>query len=222
MALPPLRSSSGWLHEIGPRVLRWWPAKMVGTTAGMTVFFVCYFWLLRNPLHPPVLMPLTVVDRLVAFQPAAVVLYLSLWFYVSFAPALLVDRRELVSYGVAAVIMSVIGLGIFYLWPTAVPRPDIDWSVHPSFAILKSADASGNACPSLHVAFAVFTGVWFARLWRQMRAGRLVRVLNWLWCLGIVYSTLAIRQHVFLDVAAGTALGLAVAVLHLRWLRWAG
>jgi membrane-associated phospholipid phosphatase len=69
------------------------------------------------------------------------------------------------------------------------------------------------------VAFTVFTAVWFRRLLRQMDAGRLVRAINWLWCLGILYSTLAIRQHVAIDVLAGTVLGLGVAVLHLWWLR---
>jgi membrane-associated phospholipid phosphatase len=123
-----------------------------------------------------------------------------------------------VSYGLAAVVLSVIGVGIFVFWPTAVPRPEVDWSQHPAFALLKSVDASGNACPSLHVAFAVFTAAWFERLLRQMGAGRPVRALNWLWCLGILYSTVAIRQHVLLDVLAGAGLGAAVAVVHLRLL----
>ena len=100
-----------------------------------------------------------------------------------------------------------------------MPPPDVDWSQHPAFAVLQSIDASGNACPSLHVAFAVFTAVWFERLWRQMGAGRLVRVFNWLWCLGILYSTVAIRQHVSLDVLTGAVLGATVAVVHLRMLR---
>jgi membrane-associated phospholipid phosphatase len=92
----------------------------------------------------------------------------------------------------------------------------MDWSQHPAFAFLKTIDASGNACPSLHVAFAVFTAIWFRHLLREMGAGRFVRALNWLWCLGILYSTMAIRQHVALDVLAGAALGAIVAALHLR------
>ena len=214
--LPP---EAGWFRQVVPRVLTWWPAKMLGTTVGMTLFFVAYFWLLRHPLHPPAIMPLTASDRLIAFRPEALPLYLSLWFYVSLAPALLVDRRELVSYGLAAVALSVIGLGIFLIFPTAVPPSAIDWGRHPNFAFLKSVDASGNACPSLHVAFAVFTAVWFSRLLRQMRAGRLVGALNWLWCAGILYSTVAVRQHVALDVLAGAGLGALVAAAHLRWLR---
>ena len=195
---------------------------MLGTTLGMTVFFVAYFWVLNHPQSPVTPMPLTVVDRLIEFRPGALPLYLSLWFYVSLAPALLVNRRELVSYGVAAVGLSVVGLGIFFIWPTAVPVPNVDWSEHPGFAFLKSADAAGNACPSLHVAFAVFTAVWFARLLRQMGSGRLLHRLNWLWCLGIMYSTVATRQHVSLDVVAGAILGLSAAIIHLRWVRGSG
>jgi membrane-associated phospholipid phosphatase len=87
------------------------------------------------------------------------------------------------------------------------------------FAFFKTADAPGNACPSLHAAFAVFTAVWIEHLLREMRAGRLVRALNWLWCLGILYSTLAVRQHVALDALSGAVLGATVAALHLRALR---
>jgi membrane-associated phospholipid phosphatase len=209
----------GWLRQAGQRVLTLWPAKMIGTTFGMTVFFAAYFWLLRHPLHPPTTMPLTAVDRLVGFWPGAMPLYISLWFYVSLAPALLADRRELISYGLAAIGLSVIGLGLFFFWPTSVPPSDVDWSQHPAFGFLKSVDASGNACPSLHVAFAVFTAVWFARLLRRMGAGRTVRAFNWLWCLGILYSTVATRQHVAVDVLAGAVLGATVAVVHLRLLR---
>jgi membrane-associated phospholipid phosphatase len=69
------------------------------------------------------------------------------------------------------------------------------------------------------VAFAVFTAAWFQRLLRQMGAGRVVHALNWLWCMGILYSTIATRQHVSLDVLAGAALGATVAVVHMRLLR---
>ena len=52
-----------------------------------------------------------------------------------------------------------------------------------------------------------------------MGAGRTVGALNGLLCLGILYSTVAIRQHVVLDVLAGAGLGAIAAGLHLRWLR---
>jgi membrane-associated phospholipid phosphatase len=212
-------NQAGWLHEAWIRGLTFWPAKLIGMTLGMAVFFAAYFWVLHHPLFAVTTMPFTVVDRLISCRPEALPLYLSLWFYVSLAPVLLRDGRELFSYALAAAGISVFGLGIFLLWPTTVDWSDANWSKHPAFAFLKSIDASGNACPSLHVAFAVFTAVWLGRLLRQMGAGYGVRVINWVWCLGILYSTVAIRQHVLFDVLAGAGLGLAAAVVHLRCLR---
>ena len=207
---------ASWLRLLWPRLRTRWLAKCLGTTLGMTAFFVVYFWLLHHPFFPITIMPLTAVDRWIAFAPGALVLYVSLWFYVSLAPALLTERRELLSYLLAATGLSVIGLGIFFFWPTAVPTSAQDWPRHSFFGLLQKVDASGNACPSLHVAFAVFTACWFQRLLGEMRAGGFARVLNWLRCLGILYSTIATRQHVALDVLAGAGLGTVVAVVHLR------
>lgn len=215
MRLPGL----GWYHQAGARALKWWPAKLLGTTLGMVGFFAVYFWVLNHPAYPVTTMPLIALDRWVGFWPGALPLYLSLWIYVSLAPALVTERRELVSLGLAALGLSLVGLGIFYRWPTMVPPVAIDWTQHPGMAFLKSADAAGNACPSLHVAFAVFTAFWLERQLTQLGAGWVVRVANWAWCLGILYSTMAVRQHVALDVIAGAALGAIVAGVHLRRLR---
>jgi membrane-associated phospholipid phosphatase len=212
---PPV---AGWFQQAWIRGLTHWPAKTVGMTLGMTLFFIAYFCVLRHPLFPVTTMPITGIDRLISFRPEVVPLYLSLWFYVSLVPALLVERRELVSYALAATGISVIGLGIFLLWPTTVNWSDTDWSQYPAFAFLQSVDASGNVCPSLHVAFAVFTAIWLDRLLRQMGAGYGACAFNWLWCLGILYSTIAVRQHVILDVLAGAGLGVFVALVQLRGL----
>ena len=211
--------AEGLTRQAWRRVLTWWPVKMLGTTLGMTAFFVVYFRLLRHPVYPITVMPFTAVDRLIGFQPAALPVYLSLWFYVSLAPALLIVRRELAIYALGAVALSAMGLGIFYGWPTAVPPSEVDWSRHPAFAFLQSADAAGNACPSLHVAFAVFTAVWFGHGLTQMKAGRMIGALNWLWCVAILYSTVATRQHVALDVLAGIVPGAGIGMASLALLR---
>ena len=163
-------------------------------------------------------MPRIFVDELIPFQPSALALYLSLWFYVTIAPALLRTRRELLSYAVAAVVLSAIGFLVFIVWPTAVPMADIDPALLPSLSHLKRVDASGNAFPSLHVAFAVFNAIWVSRQLTEMRGGRVMHAINWIWCLGIIYSTMAIRQHVALDAVSGAVLGVAVAAVQMRLL----
>ena len=81
-----------------------------------------------------------------------------------------------------------------------------------------AADATGNACPSLHAAFCVFTGLALHAQLGSIGAPRAVRGANALWCLGILYSTIATGQHVVLDALAGAALGAAAAMPYVRML----
>lgn len=205
-----------WRGELLRRVRTLWLAKMLGTTIGITVFMMAYFWVLGHPFFPVTVMPLTALDRAIGFRPEAMPLYLSLWVYISLAPAMLQRGRELASYGAATLALSLAGLGIFIAWPTAMPTVEIDWAQYPTMTFLKNLDLAGNACPSLHVAFAVFTAIWLERLLREMDTGRVLRALNWLWCAGILYSTVATLQHVVLDVLGGAVLGSIAAAMHLH------
>jgi membrane-associated phospholipid phosphatase len=162
-------------------------------------------------------MPITLLDRLIGFQPQALPMYLSLWVYVSLPPLLLATRRELYDYGLAMAGTCLAGLFVFYFWPTAVPVAHIDWTQYPDVDFLKSMDASGNACPSLHVATAVFSAIWLNHLLRHFGVPQWIFLFNWTWCIGIVYSTLATRQHVAVDVLAGLLLGALGAYLSLRY-----
>ncbi len=185
--------------------------KKWGTPVGMCAFFMLYFAVLRHPFFPVTTMPLTALDRWISFQPTSLILYASLWLYVPLLPALFVERRALFRYAWAVALLSGLAMGIFILWPTRSPTPDIDWTQHAAFGFLKTIDASGNACPSLHAAFAVFNTVGFHKLLRQLEAGVRLRWANVLWSVGIVYSALATKQHVALDIFAGLLLGAAVA-----------
>ena len=188
--------------------------KALGTAVGMSAFFVGYFALLRSPAFPVTVMPATWLDHLLPFQAWALLPYVSLWFYISLVPAFLVDRRQLWSFAFGCLGLSLAGYAVFYFFPTSVPSPDIDWSLHPSIQFLKNADLAGNACPSLHVAFAVFTALWFERILPALGGGRIAGAFNFLWAVLIVYSTLGTRQHVALDVFWGGALGAWAASLN--------
>ena len=205
-----------WSMALQRRVGTIWVAKALSTMLGMGAFFPAYFWVLHHPFFPVTLMPLTVFDRLIDFEPEALPLYGSLWVYVALGPALMKNLRELAAYGLATLVISATGMGIFILWPTAVPMFAIDWTRYPLILFLKDVDLASNACPSLHVAFAVFTAIWLERLLRELRVPITLRLVNGVWCLGILYSTIATRQHVTLDVLAGAVLGAVVAAAH-KW-----
>jgi len=214
--IEPVLNKMPWYHQAAAVVSKHIYLKSVGTMLFIGVFFGAYFYLLKFPSYPSTVMPFTGLDRLIGFVPQTLPLYLSLWVYVSLPPALLATRRELYGYGLSITATCISGLLIFYFWPTVVPAAHIDWSQYPDMDFLKNMDASGNACPSLHVTTAVFSGIWLHHLLRRFGAPLWILIVNSGWCIGIVYSTMATRQHVVLDVLAGLALGVLAAQLSLR------
>lgn len=206
------RARPGWQQQLWDRLRTRWLLKFVGISVGITAYMVVYFWLLNHPQFAVTVMPRVALDYLIPFASWAVVPYVSLWLYIGLVPGLLYPGREMVHYVATAVTVCVIGSAVFFFFPTAVPASPINWSQWSMVAFLKSADAAGNACPSLHVAFSVLTGIWLAWLLRRVRAPVWLDAINVAWCLLIIWSTLATRQHVVLDALAGAALGGAVAL----------
>ena len=207
---------AGWARLWSCLRARFW-LKAIGTTAFMWLFFVGYFHLLRHPVRPALEMQLTAIDRWIGFQPWALWPYLSLWVYVALPPGLLPNARELIRYGWWIGGLCVAGLACFYVWPTAVPHADVAMASQSGFDLLRGVDAAGNACPSLHVATATFSALWLDRLLRELTLPRWLRGANACWFMLIVWSTLAVKQHVWWDVLAGAALALAFALPSLQW-----
>jgi membrane-associated phospholipid phosphatase len=198
-------------------VRRLFVLKAVGITACIWLFFIGYFQLLRHPVHPVTVVPLTALDHLIPFMPQALVPYVSLWVYVGIAPGLQLGFVELLVYGLWACALCLCGLGLFWLWPTQVPPATFDPSGFPGFNFMRGVDAAGNACPSMHVAIAIFTAIWIEFLLRKIGAPPWIRIVNAVWFAAIVCSTLALKQHVVIDVVAGAALGGVFAMASLRW-----
>lgn len=208
---------SRWQEQLLKRVrYRFW-LKFIGVSGFTWIFFIGYFHLLRNPAYPVAVMPLTALDHLVPFQPHTLGIYLSLWFYVGIAPGLQLTFVELIAYGLWIGALCLTGLGIFYFWPTEIPLLMPHMAGFAGFDLLRGVDAAGNACPSMHVAVAMFSATWIDTLLRLSHTPAWPRLINAAWFLAIAYSTLAIKQHVVLDVLAGALLGTAFAVPSLRW-----
>ena len=214
-ALPP-----NWFAQGAARLMHLWYLKAAGTALFMVLFFYSYFEVLHSPIGVVTLMPLTWVDDWVAFWPPAFYLYASLWVYTSLVPALQPSLVRLVAYGCGIGSLCLSGLVIFTFFPTAVPYEFSTWFTDPSLSLLRSLDLAGNACPSLHVATAVFTAMAMHQLLRELEAPPWVQQASWLWCALIIYSTMAIRQHVLWDVLAGLLLGVFFGWLYSRLESW--
>ena len=196
-----------WYIALGRRCATLWPLKLIGNTVATVGFFVLYFAVMQRALPHAWILPLTPIDRWIELRVAALPLYASLWLYLALPPAFAKDLRELAVFALNAALMSAIALAVFWFMPTAVPVFPIDDAMHPALHFLKTTDAAGNAFPSLHVSFSVFACAFLARQLRDVGAPRWVHAFNVAWAVGIVYSTLAVRQHVVIDVAGGLLLG---------------
>lgn len=221
MTLPPApclsRPPPAWAPELTRRIRRHIFLKTGALCALIWVFFIGYFHVLHHPVNPVTIMPLTALDRLIPFQPLALIPYLSLWFYLGIAPGLMLTLRELAVYGLWAAALCLTGLICFYTWPTTVPPLGFDVSGYAGFSMLQGVDSAGNACPSLHLATALFTAIWVGHMLRHLGMPRGLRLLNTAWFVAIAYSTIATKQHVVLDALAGAALGTVFALASLRW-----
>ena len=164
----------------------------------------------RWPLFPVTIYPEIWLDRAIPFMPIAAWPYLSLWLYIALAGLMLVKRKDLWRCCWIMAGMGLIANIVFLIYPTAVPaRPAV--LVQP-YAFIVANDETGNACPSLHVAFTLFATIlmhdWLSRFRRHV----VLRTVAWAWALIIILSTIAIRQHLAIDVAWGAVLGLAGAI----------
>ncbi len=217
---PASAAPAGWGTLAWQRIRYFLWLKAVGISLFCWVFFVAYFHLLRHPRVAPIEMPLTALDHAIAFNPWALGVYVSLWFYVGIPVSLQPSLRHAIVHGLWAGALCLAGLACFYLVPTAVPplTQGTDLSDHLGFSVIQGVDAAGNACPSLHVATAFFSAIWIDHLFKELHAPAAARALNGIWFVLIAYSTLAIKQHVVLDVLAGMLLGgaFALASLYVR------
>ncbi len=109
----------------------------------------------------------------------------------------------------ALILIAVIGLAIFILWPTAVAResPGSDGVTGLLWRWLYSVDTPANALPSLHVANTCLAAV------RLRRLGGAWRIIAPIWAVLIVASTLTTKQHYAIDIAGGMVLAAVSFVL---------
>ena len=212
--MPGGSSSESWRGVLF-RLGSYWRLKLLLTVALNLFFWAGYGYLSRHAWFPLVTPPLTWVDRIVPFQPAGwSEIYLTEFAFTAIVPWLITSREALRRYAIGLLVLSSVSFLCFLLLPVASPRPAApgDEGLH---RLILRWDGSYNAFPSLHAGFLVYT---FAVAWRMFRGGN----RPWAWALGtiwgllVLYSTIATRQHYFLDLPAGAGVGAAAA---LAWRR---
>ena len=182
------------------------PLKLILLVALNLAVWVPYQILQRVHFFPAITMPLSAIDHAIPFAPAAVWPYLSIYVFLPLGPFLLVDRHRILQYSRGVVGMSIIATIIFIFWPTVCPRPDAN-GANAMYHALIAFDNQYHAFPSLHAAFAIYSALYAIEVARQLGRGRAIEYGCVLWAGIILYATLATRQHVFIDIVAGSVLG---------------
>jgi membrane-associated phospholipid phosphatase len=169
---------------------------------------VPYYWLQHHRLFPVTVMPLAPVDEWIQFNDSAVWLYLSLFALMPVAPMQFLNTDQLRRYAIGVAGMSLIADLFFFFSPTAVLRPDVE-TTNLGYHYLTMFVSPANACPSLHASMAAFSALCYEQVAPHMRRQQLWRIVLWIWAVGVIYATLATKEHVSLDAAAGFLLGSA-------------
>lgn len=183
----------------------------------VTIGFIAIYVLLeRHPFFNITQVKMTWMDQRIPFLPDAVYLYETLWLLMPLSFWLMRSKEELSRYCYGFLMISIIGFSIFFLYPTACPRPKDLHAMNGVYATLIRLDNDHNAFPSLHAALAIFSGSCCNALCRTDHWRTWTRWVIWAWVLGIVASTLLTKQHALIDAVAGVILGFGVYVICWR------
>lgn len=173
-----------------------------------SVFFcVPYFYLQRYPLFAVHTLPLLGVDENIKFSARWVWVYQSAYIIIFAVPLLLKSESDLFCWLKGYVALCLASFCILALYPIACPRPDLAAKVDPMYRLLISYDGKINCFPSLHAALTVYCAVFAFRVPAFKRLSVSNRSLSGaagcsliIWALMILFSTVATKQHYFLDL----------------------
>lgn len=147
------------------------------------------------------------MDKRIPLKPAWIWIYL-LYYPFCFLPLLfpgvLQDNRIFYQVISGLLFQFAMAWAIFYFLPTRIPHPDVHGDF-PSARALKglyAVDIGYNIFPSLHVANVIYVSCVATRFLPAGWSASLFLISAL-----ISASTLYIKQHYFLDVPAGLALG---------------
>lgn len=141
----------------------------------------------------------TPLDRAVPFTPWTIWVYL-LYYPFCFSPIVLLNNIDIFRRVAAGFLMEfVLAFVVFLTFPVKMVRPAVIVSSlsTKAVAILYSIDPGFNVFPSLHVANSLFVALIFYRYRKSIGIVFLVIAV----CISI--STLFVKQHYALDIAAG-------------------
>lgn len=200
------------------RMLACWQGKVLMLVTLVPLLNAFYFLPQWLAWRTPVQLPMTIIDRIVPFDPGWVYVYVSMYVMLLIPPLLTTRGEPLWRYTIGATIMFVAAAVFFILWPVEYPRPALTGVAPWVYHIVISLDRPVNSIPSLHAGLLAYTLFFAARALDDLPAGvrRTILLVGTAWSTAILYATLATKQHYLLDLPAGVLLAWAAHALAWR------
>ena len=181
----------------------------------ITMIFVPYLLIQKLSIFEITIIPETTVDRLIPFNDGFIWVYNTLSLFAIIVTFQFTEKRELLKYVGGILVISIASMLIFVFFPTECPRPPLEGTTE-FYQYFITLDKPSNALPSLHISVVLYTMLTVVI---NVEMNRAFKVILGVWCAVIIYSTLATKQHLMLDVYAGVLLAVLVFFANLRWVR---
>lgn len=157
-------------------------------------------------MREPTRMPTMGLDASIPFCPSLAWLYCMQLVTTSLTAWLMLRYEHLISYFISHLALCVIIFSIFIAFPTFVPRPPPP-TLSSLYSHIARIDVNGNAFPSFHAGFAVLCSGCLTATFPSTKRHLMVSFVSWLLTICVLYSALAIKQHVVLDIIGGILIG---------------
>lgn len=147
------------------------------------------------------------VDTMIPFNQYFILPYIFWYIYVAFFLFYFcaVDKEIYYKLLMSIVLGEIVCCLIFYIFPTYVPRPNVQGDDICSAlvrAIYKS-DNPYNGFPSIHVLDSIFVAVF---VFKTHKLNKLTKIISLFFALSVIISTMFIKQHYFVDAVSAALL----------------
>ena len=146
------------------------------------------------------------LDRLIPINLQAIYIYFSYYLFLSIT-AWTVSKPDFVKFMQSICFVVLISHLSYFFFPTGISRETINTDNAPLlYEWLTQWEKPRNCLPSLHASLSTLA---LLTLWKKTWLWKLVASL---WCIAILWSAVALRQHVTLDIGTGILLA---CIIHI-------
>lgn len=161
-------------------------------------------------LNTPIPVPLTAIDSWIPLQADGWAwVYISYYFYLIAVYLFVRELQNVNQFFYSMSVSALIAAVIFFLYPTSIDRTlypllQVNTSSEWILWFIRQIDHSLNCAPSMHVTMTVIAAL------TAFKESRRIGAVAILWAVLIAYSTMATKQHYFVDVASGVLFGIGM------------